>query len=237
MGATLVLDARRLTGLSDGQKLAVWTDLSGNGYDASQGAAENQPSYRVNIQGGQPAVSFDGNDSLRRIQNLSAVNAISLLVACSFANTTARLVVCDVRNMTPGSQSFAIEQNSYLTAGSRYGMYAAGSSNDSGVATSPGFKIISVAANTTSGNSITASTTYRVQGITSVLTNLSGSNSFSDMTAVSGFVIGSFNDNGANYHWMNGEIGQVIVLPGLITGAAIKRLEHASAYSYKIACS
>jgi hypothetical protein len=64
-GANLVLDSRYITGLSDGTGVSTWSDISGNGYDATQATAANQPLFKVNVQGGQPGLLFDGsNDSL-----------------------------------------------------------------------------------------------------------------------------------------------------------------------------
>lgn len=63
-GASLVLDARYITG-NDGDAIGTWSDRSGNANDATQGTAANKPLLKVNIQGGQPALLFDGiNDSL-----------------------------------------------------------------------------------------------------------------------------------------------------------------------------
>lgn len=56
-GLQLLLDARTITGLSDGAALSVtWTDQSGQGNNASQGTAANRPIYKTNIFGTNPAV-------------------------------------------------------------------------------------------------------------------------------------------------------------------------------------
>ncbi len=61
-GANLVLDARFITGLSDGTGVETWADVSGNGYNATQSVSGNRPLYRTAIQGGQPGILFDGTD-------------------------------------------------------------------------------------------------------------------------------------------------------------------------------
>ena len=63
-GATASYDARLISGLSDAAAVSSWADQSGNGYTASQATAANQPSYRVAVFGGQPAVRFDGSDDV-----------------------------------------------------------------------------------------------------------------------------------------------------------------------------
>ena len=238
MGATLVLDSRYITGLSDGNAIGSWPDKSGNGYDPTQATAAAKPTYKTAIQGGNPVARFDGGDSLYKDQNLSTVNALTVLAVCSFTDNTTRYVVFDAKNLSNTFEGFAIEQNTFLTAGQKYGFYTSNSSLDSATATSSGMKIISVAANTTSGNTVVDTTTYKVQGVTSALTAKIGG-TYSNLTAVNGFMVGAFNSNGNPLAGVqhNGDIAQIIVLPSETTGATMKRLEHAAAYSFKIACS
>jgi hypothetical protein len=61
-GATLVLDARLITGLSDGTGVQTWSDASGGGNDATQTTSGFRPLYKTAVQGGQPGVLFDGTD-------------------------------------------------------------------------------------------------------------------------------------------------------------------------------
>ena len=64
-GATLVLDARLITGLSDGTGVQTWSDVSGGGNDATQATSGLRPLYKTAVQGGQPGLLFDGtNDSM-----------------------------------------------------------------------------------------------------------------------------------------------------------------------------
>lgn len=58
-GLVLHLDAGALAGMSEGQTVAVWPDLSGTGHDA---AGLGDPSYHAGVLNGQPAVRLDGND-------------------------------------------------------------------------------------------------------------------------------------------------------------------------------
>src|SRR3990167_5696375 len=45
----LWLDASQITGLNDGDAVASWTDLSGNGNHATQSTAAAKPTYKTNI--------------------------------------------------------------------------------------------------------------------------------------------------------------------------------------------
>lgn len=49
-------------GLSDGDPVDVWPDVSGNGNDFSQPTAAERPTYVFNGIGGQPSVEYDGSD-------------------------------------------------------------------------------------------------------------------------------------------------------------------------------
>jgi len=53
-------DARYISGLSDGAAVSSWSDLSGNGFTATQGTTARQPTYKTAAIGGSPSVRFDG---------------------------------------------------------------------------------------------------------------------------------------------------------------------------------
>ncbi len=61
-GLDLWLRADLLTGLADGDPVAVWPDASGHGHDATQGTAAKRPRYETNRVNGLPAVFFDAVD-------------------------------------------------------------------------------------------------------------------------------------------------------------------------------
>jgi uncharacterized protein YjdB len=60
-GLVLNLDASKINGLNNGDKVSTWNDLSGNGNNAVQVNADAQPTYQSTTNG---AVRFDGNDRL-----------------------------------------------------------------------------------------------------------------------------------------------------------------------------
>lgn len=62
-GLVFWVKADAIVGLSDGQPVATWSDQSGNSHDATaSGSAE--PTYKVNIQNGLPAVKFNGTSNV-----------------------------------------------------------------------------------------------------------------------------------------------------------------------------
>lgn len=64
-GYALWFDASQLVGLSDGQSLATWPDLSGNGHNMTQATPANQPTYYsstvAHLINGHPAVEITGS--------------------------------------------------------------------------------------------------------------------------------------------------------------------------------
>ncbi len=68
-GAALWLDASQLTGLANGATVTTWTDISGNGNNAT--ATGSAATYQTGVLNGQPVVRFhaDGNASFNFTEN------------------------------------------------------------------------------------------------------------------------------------------------------------------------
>lgn len=75
-GAILVLDARTIKGVSDNTGLDSWRDLSSKSRIFGAGLGR-QPTYRTNIQGGQPLVRFDATAN----SNLGGIMTVSWLTS------------------------------------------------------------------------------------------------------------------------------------------------------------
>lgn len=70
-GCVLWLSASRIVGLSDGAAVSTWSDLSGQGNDATQTTATNQPTYRLNAINGRPVVRTDGVDNFLNVNGIT----------------------------------------------------------------------------------------------------------------------------------------------------------------------
>lgn len=63
-GLILWLDASQISGLSDGDSVTNWLDLSGNSNNATQSTASKRPTYQTNEQNGRAGVLGDGTDDV-----------------------------------------------------------------------------------------------------------------------------------------------------------------------------
>lgn len=72
-GLHIWLKADAITGLSDNDPVATWSDSSGNANDATQASAPNRPIYKTGIVNSLPVVRFDGAADVLELGNLSAL--------------------------------------------------------------------------------------------------------------------------------------------------------------------
>lgn len=77
-GLQVWLEADEISGLSDGDPIATWADLSGNGHDFVQSGADGtRPSYRTGVLNGLPTVRFTAASSQRlRNQDTLTLGAV-----------------------------------------------------------------------------------------------------------------------------------------------------------------
>lgn len=82
-GLKLWLDASQITGLNDGDAVATWSDLSGNGNSVAQGTASKRPTYQTAEINGLPVVRTDGvDDLLFCTSSIVAAQPLTLFVVC-----------------------------------------------------------------------------------------------------------------------------------------------------------
>ena len=84
--------ADAITGLVDGNAVVTWLDSSGNGYHVTQAVGAQQPTYRIGIQNGLPAVRFDGGDWLANLAFSDFPDSCSIYVAATHTVTNTVLV-------------------------------------------------------------------------------------------------------------------------------------------------
>lgn len=81
------LDAGTITGLSDGDAVTTWTDLSGNSNSPTQATASKKPLYKTSIINGLPVVRGDGSDDYLQVTFGAALSQPNtVFVVCKFVN-------------------------------------------------------------------------------------------------------------------------------------------------------
>lgn len=195
--------------------VARWVDKGPNRFAFTQGTANNRPQRKTQQLNGLDGIYFDGsNDCLYSAANVFDTT-VSVLCVAAFDNNTSRRVLFDLSTQD-GIQfrHFAWEQNTFSTAGSRYGFYATQTTLDSDLATSSGAKLLCLTANATNNNNVIDNTTYRINGVGRTLDVRNGAGTYKDCTTTNGVMIGSFNNAGTNSFpggTMLGHIYEVIV--------------------------
>lgn len=114
-GLSLWLSADRIAGLADGDPVSTWSDLSGQGNNATQSTTAAKPLYKTGIVAGRPAVLFDGVDdwlaltaAVASVLTSDAKTVFAVVRWAALVNS-ARLV--NVSNVAVNSTRFSIAQN------------------------------------------------------------------------------------------------------------------------------
>lgn len=222
-GAVVSYDARYLTD-SDGTALQTWPDRSGT-YNATEATSTKRPIVRTGANGinGQSALDFDGIDD-----DLQAANVP--------LNTYITVVVC-VGGFASAKQFFiehgpnASSSDGFYFYGDQVGAWAfRRTTNIYGGNVANWFG--QVAAIGSLRNSGTAA--YRKNG-GSNLSNAGGAGTMPANTSLtSALNICSRNRTSV---FSDGLLGTLQIYNGSATDSMLRRLEHASAFSFKIACN
>jgi hypothetical protein len=232
-GADLVLDARYIT-QSDNTAVSSWADRSGNATDATQSQGANQPTFRTGQQGGNGGVDFDGsNDFLTGTYNPTGVPRtvhVTFKVDQTASTNTFFQVPQQVNSVSGGSGWLA-----------RFGQFS-GNWNISGDAAATNQTLASAPSNATdpiigTWSSDSSRNVSFFRDGTSLSLNGNPPNAANSI-GTAGYIIGRVNVVGFIGQHMDGRIFSIHVWTGEQIATPIrKRLEHAAAFSFKIACN
>ena len=215
-GATFVLDSRFIN-QSDGSEISQWNDRSGQANHAAQAVSANRPTFKTAIQGGNGVARFDGsNDSLTTTTNVSLNEPYTQIFI----------------GKKTGSRLFSLSDSA---ANRTYALIDVGDNNvywgcrdtnrAAGVATSVGsFADFSIWVAEMSSSTGAA---WRNGSSLSPVSQFGAVGSSGNANT-----IGS---RGGDYS--AGDKALIVILSKTLSSAARKRLEHAAAYSFKIACN
>jgi hypothetical protein len=127
-GLKIWLEADSL-GLNDNDPVTTWTDLSGNGFNATQVTSGLKPLFKTNIINGKSVVRFDGADDYLSIAALSIWNNVasgSIFVVCSDTNNGGGTADHQMTYWSNGTSSTASRFALKTRAGSTAFIQAAG---------------------------------------------------------------------------------------------------------------
>ena len=236
-GAFLALDSRYGFSLSDGATISTWDDRSDTN-NAIQNTSARQPTYETNELNGQPVVRFNAS--------ATAANCDEMVVSLATSVTSNALSWFTISKKT----NAALPTTTY----SRILALNNGVNNDFGTTsgmvmlaqTEPTTADLEIYRNSTSITLLAANyNTYYIFSATLNVTNVNskrdGANSTNGTTSATALNSSKINLGGINYFttdsFLSGDIALAIVIRSAVSDSLRKRLEHASAYSFKIACS
>ena len=218
-----MLDARFLTA-GNNDAIGTWTSRTGIN-DAIQATASSKPTYKVNMSGGQPALYFDGSDSMGFASSIisGTPDGFAIFIYKIDSDPAAS-------NSTSGPPlgdfgSDALASHWPWTDGNIYDDFGTTSRKNA-------------------GNPTPSLTSFRLisqhSAASDFVINIDGLQFYSTASNTVGWSgnqkIGLSIYEGTNI-FLVGHIGLVIFAPLKPASSLRKRMEHAAAFSFKIACS
>lgn len=224
----LWLKANELS-LSNGDPVSTWTDASGNGNDASQGTASNQPTFLTNVINGLPAVSFDGVDDYLT-GTLSSLSApFTIIIVGYFENVSQPAGDYDyLINIGNGTANANVSMSRWESDGTDDNKYYVwnGSSTYKGPALSGQQWLLLSAVHKTSAPRNNLFINGSVQSVDDYPANLNTNGSYSLGNYAPGLL-----------HFLNGKIAEVIVYNYELNSAERTLVENYLAEKYNLTIS
>ncbi len=216
-GATLVFDARYISGLADADPVSTWSDRSGQANNATQ-VLTARPAFKTAIQGGNPVVRFDGsNDTLLLTSGITSIATRTILIVSKKTSGQKMVGLCGATTVN-GPHSCYDFTNANLYVGDGAGYW-----NTTGGGNLTSFSITSDAVNAS------ASPLLFVNGVAKTLG--------SKTTATSGTTLGCVGARPAAADFSAGDIGAITLLPAYLSNPLRRRLEQNMSRAWKIPCS
>jgi len=215
---------------SSGGLISQFNDLSGNNYHLTS-TSTYRPSTGLHTQNGKNVITFGANQSLRRYPTQVFSPGFTLLAVYRLPDTTGRYAPVGLGNSL-GPEGccdgyLSLDGNTFQTAGGGlHGIYTPNSSWDINISLTTNFMVVAWSSPAVQGTSVSATTTYRVNGTAGTLNGRSvGIPNWRQMTNVAGISLGysaSNLDGGSS----NGvRIAEVAIYNAAIPLADIQTLE------------
>jgi hypothetical protein len=136
-------DASQITGLSNNDSVATWSDLSGNSRDLTQSTPGARPTYKTNQRNGLPIVSFDGSDDFMTA-SFTGGQQNTYFVVCRYTNLDAG------NKMVFDSNNSSNRQTYFQSSGENLSRIFAGSLANVANSVSSNYEYLTLVFNTTS---------------------------------------------------------------------------------------
>jgi len=225
VGSSLVLDSRFIQGISNGSLISSWDDISGNSRNATQANSLLQPTYEVSVQGGQPGVRFN-NSTLAGSLSALGTSSYTFLLVCRASNTSGFRTPLQIGDTTSSGSGLLLATDGQNNDGTWvFGRIGGIFLNLTLPAIASQYSILRSVY-----NSSTTSFVPIVNG--SATTPSSASSGFPNITT--NYRLGNY--TGTGQAWI-GDIMLVTIVPVNLSTSICRRLEHAAAFSFKIACN
>jgi len=173
--------------------VSQWNDVSGNGRHVTSASA-GRPSTETNTQNGLNVLTFVSGNYLSNYPVQMTMPAFTVITALKLANTSSRMHPVALGNsLGPGCCEgyLNLDFNTHQTVGTRYGMYTANSSWDTSLTLTTAWTVVTWSSAAISGQSITSTTTYRVnQSSGTIQARDVNASNWGDITVNRGFKFG-----------------------------------------------
>jgi hypothetical protein len=216
-GANLVLDARYITGLSDGDLVGTWADRSGNGNDVTA-SGSNRPTYKAAIQGGQPVLRFDGSDDRMLNTAISFGTSYTIAAVTNVSSSSSYRRLIHISSSVDVVGFFGVQNGNFAT------FFGNGSSWNDVTQNAPAQSLIT--------NFKSVSVTNNGSTASPFVSGISQNTKNGSTVSATGIAVGNGVGGGASQPW-NGDCGIIWVAPTVIPQPLRRRLEQASAFSFK----
>lgn len=234
-GALVALDTRFGFTVSNGSAVSTWEDRTNNNNDAKQSTTTKQPTYSTNQLNGNPVITFDGTDDSLRTDTLSSSITSNALTFLSISNKTAQgastAAYSRVFGLTNGNgDDYNTNDAITLNIGSGAGFLAGDYYLYRSSAT-----ITQMAADY--NQTCLYSFTLDGANVKSRLNNASQVTGTTSSVSLNSNRLALAYLEGNNTGFLNGNLAVITLINSVVSDALWKRLEHATAYSFKLTCN
>jgi hypothetical protein len=231
VGASTALDARRITGLSNGAAVATWADVSGNARDFANSISGERPTYESAGLNGQPTVLNANAKGLCRSTALPTGGSGEETQVTIFKLSS----VASYQVILSNGDTGLLCMSTLVGNGDSLTIYNVADESNGSVATTNAMVV--TATGGPSGRTLRRNgVPETVSGASNAIPTTRGVGT-GDITIFNGQSYGAGIGCDKYNSSLRGQIGIVASLPFIATAPIRKRLEHSLAFSYKLPCS